>query len=323
MSPERRWFAVIDNLSVSVWDASKLAASNGTVAPIQLAFEEKDGKEYGSLFDLIAFSTSGTWLAAYSSKVETVAAWKFEGGQFERRLLVDLPKTTGLGFSSDEKFLAAIDFEGMAHIWEVAGIMDPKPVTLSTIARHTPGEDLLASPDGQWLVATYRGLGGVGVIDLRKVEAGSTMTRLDGAFGIAAFDPSGRRLLTDSRRQYGRLLVWNTQDFRRNPTPVSMGTMDFTLQSLNFSRDGSWLVSSSNREVMVWPYEQSAPGYVFPFPNTIVRHAIMSGNGRWLIVSHQDAVEAWSLDFRELLTRARKQAGRSLTERERQRYLSR
>jgi WD40 repeat protein len=185
---------------------------------------------------------------------------------------------TDIAFSPDGQFLAAVDTNEDAVLWQVAD---------ATAAWRLPDSSgpVAFSPDGQLLA-----LGSEDGIAIRRVADGEAIITLKDYGSSAVFSSDGKMLITagsDIRfwdvatGELLRTLTWHTE----------------TVSALGISPDGKRLVSgSSDRTIKLWRVEDgSLIGSLLGYTGMVTSVAF-SPDDKFVISAGEDGVAVWNVD---------------------------
>lgn len=300
------------------------------------------------------FSPGDRWVAIVAD--DAVEIWELVSGN-RVAVLPDCGRGAyRMAFSSNEKWLAVLDLDGIACIWETETW-----IRRSMLKNSSPiitFQDVAFSPDGERLVTA----GVDGVARIWKPEDGQELATMSGhPAGIRHiyFSPDGKRVLTVSDQiprlwdsNTGELLltlegqeylVWDaafSRDGKRIATACDDGTARIwqadtgqqlfvlkghqdAVMSVAFSPDGDMLATSSpDGTARLWNTRDGNMLAVFPGASEPIEKVIFSPDGRYLLtLERYGPARLYLTHLKDLMELAKTRVTRGLTCDEQSRYL--
>ncbi len=234
-------------------------------------------------------------------------------------LRADRPEDGGfyaLTFCPDSSRLAAVDNQGVIHLWDLTSEGGLQQTRLSDPLYRASANQLVFTPDSRKLIAGDRDnlvLWDLQTSSLTPILRGGQESFLT----PIALSPDGRRLV--SAGMHGLVRMWNTADPAAAPAVhAGAGVVD----SLAISPDGSRLVTASQDGISrLWNLNDlSSPSVDLPDGEARTYFTAFTSDGRWLITAGGSTVRLRLLSWPALLDLACETAGRNLTAEEWQQY---
>jgi WD40 repeat protein/uncharacterized caspase-like protein len=239
----------ISRSSIDFTPDGQSLATGGDKEPVKL-WDVATGHELRTLptglteeIDSVAFSPDGRTMVAGNDD-GTIDFWDLASGNNPRTLLTghsDKPITT-VAFSPDGRTLASAGWDEMIRLWDVASGSE------RTLAGHTGWIGSVAfSPDGRTLASN--GIITDTTVRLWDVATGSELHNTNAGFlaSSLAISPDGRTLAAGT--QDNAIKLWDVASGRELQSLT--GHTD-AVQSVAFSPDSRWLISSGNDGARIW-----------------------------------------------------------------------
>jgi sugar lactone lactonase YvrE len=234
-SPDGRTLASgASDRTVRIWDTA-------TGRSISTSKEHR-----GKVLDLV-FSPDGNLLASAADDA-SVLLW--QAGTWKRvaKLNLEIESVQAVAFSPDGATIAAGGLDGPVVLWDARTLTERARLS----GHRDDTYDLAFSPDGKTLVSG----GSDGTVRVWDTDDGRLVKALPGpssAMGVA-FSPDGALLAAGGTD--GEVRLWSTVDWRAG---LVLARSDGLIESLDFSRDGGWLIAGTESELGV-PVWQIATG---------------------------------------------------------------
>ena len=221
-----------------------------------------------------------------------------------------------VAFSPDGEYLATASWD------ETAKIVDRSGRVVQVLGGGLPVSDVVFSFDGRLVATAEFSLAGGGervrIWDWARGEPVLTIDADTPSYPQVDFDPTGPRVvLTGSD---GLPEVWDVDGGAR--VAILAGPPG-GVKDLAFSPDGSRIATARvDGRVQLFDADTGAPHLVLRGSGCAVEGVAFSPDGKKLVSSSGcDGVRIWALDIDDLLEIARREAGRTLTDRECRQYL--
>jgi WD40 repeat protein len=243
LSPNGQLIATIDRESrtITVWDTETAAK--------RAALQETTAK-----FWRMAFSVDGSFLtttgAASDGQAGELGLWEIATAKKVRGFKIKASQVTGLSFALDGKAIAASDWNGSAHLWELKG--GTELATFWTREKGGGGipNAVAFSPDGRYLAVPSGATVLIWEVTTRELLA----TLPTGGYGplhCLAFSPDGRFLAAGGNYSFlqyylrgGMVTLWEVGTWRKCFQKKGRINGD-TIYCVAFSPDGSRLAIGS------------------------------------------------------------------------------
>jgi WD40 repeat protein len=274
----------------------------------------------------IAWSPDGTMLATGgSAKGKYLNLWDAKTGKLVTAIPGHTDAVVSVGFSDNGKWLVSTSYDNTARLWDLTD--RSHPVEAAVLSEHnwwvwdaafSPGFDpgaekgtnaiVTVSQDGKAIVWSVSKTDEAGKTAI-KAEAHGTFTSHDGPVYGVAFDPTGKQVATAGYDR--RILLWNPAEvpkFTFGATTeqpqvkvVELAGHTAPVQSVNFSKDGSLLVSGGrDNAVKVWSVAQARAIKTLRGHFSGVRSAAFTPDGRNVVSGSQDQrIVEWGVDAYE------------------------
>jgi WD40 repeat protein len=229
-----------------------------------------------------------------------------------------------VAISPNGRWLITKTAKGLDTLWNIEDLARPFIAKVINIGPGRP--DFVAfTHDSGWLVTGGRG-NEVHLWNLKTDSRDIDVTTLehDSTVRVARFNSTGEWLLTRPYRN-SLLYFWHMQDTNSPPVLVKSVTTDGGVAGTYFDKSGRWLVTmGKDKTLRLWDLESddvlSSSRIVLNGDDSIRAFAVSPG-AEWLATLDADGfVRLWPLSDERLLNWAQRQAGRALTEKERQVY---
>ncbi|MFL5799047.1 MAG: protein kinase domain-containing protein [Actinomycetota bacterium] len=244
-----------------------------------------------------------------------VRAWDTSTGE-ELWRIGEYPRDINeVTFSPDGELAATADWAGIAKVIDRSGgvprvLSDPDDFNFSDVAFNSDGR-LVAT--AEWSGSEYR----VRVWDWRRGEVVSEI-QAEGPYPQVDFDPSGPRVVVSG--VHGLAEIWDVESGER--LAVLAGPPG-GVKDLVFSPDGSRVATAgADGLVRLFDPDTGAQQLSLRGSGCAVEGIAFSPDGTKLASSSEcDGVRIWALDIDDLLSIAKREAGRTITGVECRQYL--
>lgn len=207
----------------------------------------------------IAFSPDGRWFAS-GSEDDDVRLWRMSPAREQHTLKGHYGGVTSVAFSRDSRWVASVasGTGSGVRLWDtLSGAALNEPFT-----NQSDGDSVTFSPDGR-LVA-FDDFGGIHIWNLQAKRQQRLITevkRMDNSAHALAFNPEGQWLAAagsfprDPRDDNARIWDVGTGQLVHTLTGHS-----FTVNDVQFSPDGRWLVTgSADGTARIWDAKSGSP----------------------------------------------------------------
>jgi len=255
-------------------------------------------------FTRMIVSEDGRWLAAYgkpnprgnNSEVNDVFLWDMNqlsrSGHLGASIVLKghAKPIRSLAVSSNSRWLVSGSEDRTVRVYDLkAGYPATEQIVLK--GHELAVNSVAISPDGRWLVTGGRD-SILRVWDMQNRQSMAAPIELqehEGWISTLAFSPDGRWLASGSYDNTIRL--WRMAGVNRPEVSRVLTGHVSRIMSIEFSRQGNQLVSLGfDREARLWNLEQGDPSenaLVFRSGQFPVSSAILTGDGKWLILAQQ------------------------------------
>jgi WD40 repeat protein len=296
--------------AVTIWDL-QTGSDLRTIGPAAdfLRFLAFDVRPDGGSIALGGRSTPGGFGGTSAAR-----AWDTSTGEELYRTGHGLD-VNEVAFSPDGEYLATASWDGTAKIVDRAGRV------VQVLGEGTPVSDVAFSFDGRLVATAEFTLAGGGesvrIWDWARRELVLTIDADTPSYPQVDLDPTGARVvLTGSD---GLAEVWDVNGGERLAV---LAGLPGGVKDLAFSPDGSRIATAGvDGQVRLFDADTGGPQLVLRGSGCGVEGVAFGPDGTKLVSSSQcEGVRIWALDIEDLLEIARREAGRSLTDRECRQY---
>jgi WD40 repeat protein len=196
---------------------------------------------------LVAFSSDPDSRELAIGVGGVVQVWDWRNGQLKRSLAGHLPRSIGVAYSRDGRYLATGDWRGTVKLWDAASPDRSEPLRIFTTPDvHHPACAVTFSADGSRLAAASFNRH----VDVWETASGKLLPPLPhwGLVTCVAFSPDGRRIASSGEDK--TVYLWDAASGRK-----ILGLRGHSGQCgcLTFSSDGQRLASASmDKTIRVW-----------------------------------------------------------------------
>jgi WD40 repeat protein len=266
----------------------------------------------------VEFSPDGNWVVT-SSADGTARTWTTEDGHPQATLVGHDDAVLSAGFSAQGDEVLTLGADGTARVWD--GGTTPELAPARKVVGRIAGKParVVSTLDGR---ITARVVGKTIVLD--APDGRLVLRGHDDRVNALAVNPDGTLLASASRDH--RIRLWELPSGRLHS--VLRGHFG-SVADVQFSRDGSWLVSAGPTTAGLWPVDGSDGVTLLKGPRSLLLAAAFTPDG-WAVVTRETdgTVRRWTCDIcggaAELRAEAEQRLdalGRQLTDEERERYL--
>ncbi|GAK60796.1 WD-40 repeat protein [Candidatus Vecturithrix granuli] len=275
MSSDGHWLVTgSDDRNVRLWDLRD--ANPGSSSRILT--------EYTRVINDLRLSPDGRWLVIRSE--QTAELWDVHN----KALSIVLPEWEGkvppIVFSADSRWLAAFDQKNMVvRMWRLTAD-EPKESSSLVVASTELINDLVITPDSQWLATISKD--SARLWDFQNSEStagGIPLTRYSGKFTLATdASPDGHWLLTRTIRGGSEdctPLLWDLTAANPTLTPLSVRGHERQIMKTVFSPDHKWLLTIDvARAMRLW--DLRIPRFDQGIEKMVTNHPVDSVEKQWL-----------------------------------------
>lgn len=297
-------------------NAVVVGSPDGRVAVVDLRTGRtvRQSRPYDAAVALLRTSPDGALVAGFAAGATRVWSLADAGERFA----VALGPALGLSWSGDGSVLAVTTQEGVLHLVDRAGVVQPAPP-------QAPGDRVTAaafSADGRLLMTAHRtarsGAPRAAYVEVWDRSRSELVRRWTTGTDALAVGPDGRRVAL--AQPDGDIALWDTASGRQTGTLVGhVGPV----WDLAFDADGDQLATSGqDATVRLWDLRSVSERLALRGHDSVVSSVRFSRDGRRLVTSSGDGtVRVWALALDDLLQLARDRLTRGLSPAECRRYL--
>ena len=280
ISPDQSRIAMGEAGQCSLWDAQ----GRRLVASLD---------HRGARVHAVVFSADGRWLATGDSEGR-VRIWDAQTGSIVRDMLGAGP-VFSLAFWPDGARLVAGDIQGRVLEYRLEsgefveldfGAAERRGRAISSLAVSSDGSRLAIASLARGADSGFGEASRVRVWDLRTKEL-IWSPRIDGLVFVLAFSDDGKRLAI-AGHDMGFVRVANLTglpSFTGRPQPLDLASDDFMINALDFSPDGSQLLTGG-KQMQLWDLEPAWKGLQAPPARPIA--AFDSDVELWMVAFSSD-----------------------------------
>ena len=258
----------------------------------------------------VTFSLDGHSIAS-GDDIGTIQFWNSRSGQPLNTLKGHTEKVESIAFSPNGKILASGSSDTRIHLWDVS-----VSENIQTLIGHTGGSthdgsvnSIRFTRDGKTLLSA----GDDNTIRLWDINTGQLKQTIwgGGVIGSLSFSPDGQTFVSaatgalspDNRDRTGGVQLWDLRTGHRLKTFVVSKT-EFrkyhSIQSAEFSPDGSKIVGGYNNEIWFWDSRSGELLRKFIGHEVNVRRVAFSPDGKTLVSVGNREIRFWDVGTGEL-----------------------